>query len=227
MALSPITPFPVQSEHTLVDLQPASQYGHKHDIAMINTTLLLQAPAAEEVVFALPSLDAPEQAPLLRVVAKTAGVATEFEETTFEDVDRELRRDFRQARRDDWDYFYKVLTEEAHAVSWARVRVEQGDQLVRFHYPYRVPQVEPGVYEFRVLAPLASFLLNPSQGEISFAVALPRIQGRNIQLVSAHSENPPDSPGVQLTEQASLGQRLFLGHFVRLDPLYSIRYRYA
>lgn len=227
MALSPLTPMPIQWENVLVDLQSTSQYGANHDTAMINTTMLLQAPSAEEIIFALPAVDAPEQAPVMRVIAESPGVATEFEETTFDEVDKELRTTFAEARRADRE-FWNLLKSEAHAgVSWARVRVSQGAQLVRFHYPQRVPRLEDGSFQFRVLAPLASFILNPSGGEISFSVALPRIQGRNVQLVQAVSENPPGSPATELGERPVLAQRQFVGHFLRQDPLYTIRYTYS
>lgn len=226
MALSPITQMPIQWENVLVDIQPTSAFGADHDIAMINTTMLLQAPAAEDVIFALPAVNTPEQAPVLRVVGQSAGVAAEFEETTFEEVDKELRQAFAQARRDDRDFF-DLLRHEAHSVSFARVHVEAGDQLVRFHYPHRIPRAEDGTFDFRVLAPLASFLLNPAGGEISFAVALPRVQGRTVQLVSATAENPPGTPAAPLSEQATLAQRQYVGHFIHQDPLYSVKYQYA
>lgn len=217
---------PIQWENILVDIQPTSAFGAAHDIAMINTTMLLQAPAAEALVFALPAVNTPEQAPVVRVIGETAGVAAEFEETTFEEVDKELRDAFAQARRDD-RAFFDLLRKEAHSISFARVQVEQGDQLVRFHYPHRIPCAEDGTFDFRVLAPLASFLLNPAGGEISFAVALPRVQGRTVQLVEATAENPPGSPAAALSEQATLAQRQYVGHFIHQDPLYSIKYRYA
>ena len=60
MVLSPMTPVPIAWENCLVDLQPTSLYGADHDTAMINTTMLLQAPSAEEVIFVLQAADAPE-----------------------------------------------------------------------------------------------------------------------------------------------------------------------
>ncbi len=86
---------------------------------------------------------------------------------------------------------------------------------------------QDGTFEFRVLAPLASFLLNPSGGEISFAVALPRIQGRTVQLIAATAENPPGTPAAALSEQATLAQRQYVGHFIHQDPFYSVKYQYA
>jgi uncharacterized protein (TIGR02391 family) len=53
-----MTPVPIAWENCLVDLQPTSLYGADHDTAMINTTMLLQAPSAEEVIFVLPAADA-------------------------------------------------------------------------------------------------------------------------------------------------------------------------
>jgi hypothetical protein len=226
MALSPITPMNIQWENVLVDIQPTSAFGAEHDIAMVNTTMLLQAPAAEDVIFALPAIDTPEQAPVLRVVGETAGAAHEFAETTFDDVEKELREAFRQARRDDMA-FYELLRKEAHSVSFARVKIEQGEQLVRFHYPHRIPRLPDGSFEFRILAPLASFILNPGGGDISFIVGLPRIAGRTTQLLSATAENPPGTPATAISEQATIAQRQLLGHYVRQDPLYLVKYQYA
>jgi hypothetical protein len=82
MALSPITPIPVNWENSLVDLQPTSQFGAAHDTAMVNTTMLLQAAAEEDVTFALPMADEPEGEPVMRVVADELGDVQEFTETT-------------------------------------------------------------------------------------------------------------------------------------------------
>lgn len=226
MALSPITPLTIQSENVLVDLQPTSLHGAEHDTAMINTTMLLQAPATESVIFALPSFDAPLQEPMLRVVAETPGVAEAFAETTFAAVDKELRELFAQARRDDREFWDALRQGEAQHVSFARVRIEAGEQLIRFHYPQKVPKLEDGSFQFRVLAPLASFVLNGGGGDISFVAALPRVYGRAVELMAATTENPPGSPAQALTEQAAIAQRLLVGHYVKQDPIYTITYRY-
>lgn len=227
MALSPITSLTIQSESVLVDLQPTSQYGAEHDTAMINTTMLLQAPATETVIFALPAFDAPLQEPVLRVIAETPGVAETFAETTFDEIDRELREQFAQARRDDRAFWDEIRHGGASHVSFARVLIQAGQQLIRFHYPQKIPRLEDGSYQFRVLAPLASFVLNGGGGDISFVTALPRVFGRTVQLVSATTENPPGSPAQPIGEQATIAQRLLIGHYIKQDPIYTITYRYA
>lgn len=226
MALSPLTPLTIQSENVIVDLQPTSLYGAEHDTAMINTTMLLQAPATESVIFALPSFDAPLQEPMLRVVGETPGVAAVFAETTFDEIDKELRQEFAQARRDDREFWDSLRHGEAPHVSFARAQIKQGAQLVRFHYPQKVPKLEDGSFQFRVLAPLASFVLNGGGGDISFVAALPRAYGRSVQLISATTENPPGSAAQPLSEQATIAQRLLVGHYVKQDPIYAITYRY-
>jgi hypothetical protein len=227
VALSPLTPLPVQWENILVDLQPTSQYGADHDTAMINTTMLLQAPAAEEVIFALPSVDAPEQVPVLRVLAETPGVAAQFEETSFDEVDKALREAFAQGRRDDREFWDLLRKEKLSGISWTRVQVKAGQQLVRFHYPQLVPRQTDGSFQFRVLAPLASFVLNGGGGEISAAVGLPRLQGKTVQLQQASFENPPGTAAGDLSERPTVGSRQFVGHFQRQDPVYVVRYSYA
>lgn len=72
-----------------------------------------------------------------------------------------------------------------------------------------------------------ALVLNPSGGDISFAVALPRIAGRTVQLTQAVSENPPGTPAADLTERPVIAQRQLVGHYIRLDPLYTVRYAYA
>ena len=226
MALSPITQLPVKWENVFVDIQPTSLFGMDHDIAMIHTTMLLRAAEAEQVVFALPAIDTPESAPILRVFGKTAGTAAEFKETTFDHVEEELREAFAQAPRGDMDLFNEMKA-EVENISLARIRIEPGDQLVRLDYAQHVPQLEDGAFEFRIIAPLASLLLNPVDVEIAFAVALPWAPGRTLQVVAAHSENPPGTPATPLSQRTTIAQRKYVGSLLRRDPVYSVEYRYG
>lgn len=90
--------------------------------------------------------------------------------------------------------FWELVKEQAQGgVMRTRVRIEQGDQLVRFFYPQRIPQQDDGSYELRLLAPLASFVI-VTGGSISFSVGLPRIPGRTITVSRAAVENPPGTP---------------------------------
>jgi hypothetical protein len=226
MALSPITPIPVNWENCLVDLQPTSQFGADHDTAMINTTMLLQASAEEEATFVLPIAGEAEQAPLMRVVAYTPEEAHQFEEQTdFAAIEAEFGAALTASPE------AKAVIEAAKAESptalRVKVKVKKGDQLVRFFYPQEVPQKEDGSFEFRILAPLASFVLNPSGGNVSFAVAMPRVAGKAVTIAAATSENPPGSAATELTERPVLAQRQLVGHYLSADPLYVIRYSYA
>ncbi len=226
MALSPMTPVPISWQNCLVDLQPTNQFGADHDTAMINTTLVLQAPSTEEVVFVLPMAEESEQAPLMRVIADAPQEPQEFEPATFDDVESELAAAFKNAQDADLAFWELVKENAAGGVGRTKVKIKQGDRLVRFFYPQKVPRLDDGSFEFSVLAPLASFVL-ATGGSLSFAVGLPRIHGRTILLQQAVAENPPGTSVGDLAERPVLGQRQFIAHFLQNDPLYRIRYSYA
>jgi hypothetical protein len=76
----------------VVHEQPTSQLGADHDTAMINTTMQLSSPSAEEVVFVLPSAEESEQAPVMRMIADSPLEPHEFESTSFDDVEAELQQ---------------------------------------------------------------------------------------------------------------------------------------
>lgn len=226
MALSPLTPVPITWQNCLVDLQPTSQFGADHDTAMINTTIQLSSPSSEEIVFVLPTAEESEQAPVMRIIADEPQEPHEFEPTSFDEVEAELSEAFKKAQEADRALWELVKAQAAGGVTKTKVKIKQGEQLVRFFYPQKVPRLDDGSYEFRVLAPLASFVL-ATGGSLSFAVALPRIHGRTISLQQAVAENPPGTSIGDLSERPVLAQRQFVAHFLQNDPLYRIRYTYG
>lgn len=225
MSLSPMTPVPIAWQNSFVDIQPTSRYGEDHDTAMINTSLLLQAESSEEVVFVLPTADAPEQAPVMRVVSEAGQVATPFEGSDFDEVEADLAEalsGIEKAQREFWE----AVKAASVQVSKTRVHIKKGDQLVRFFYPQRIPKLEDGSLELKVLAPLASFVI-ATGGSISFAVALPRVPGQTVTVSAASAENPPGTLIGEMSERVVLAQRNLIGHFWQNDPLYRVKYSYS
>lgn len=226
MALSPITNMPVQWQNVTVDIQPTSLYGLDHDVALISSVMLLQVPAAEDAVFVLPAEDAPVEAPVLRLVSESGeNSRSEFTATPVETIEGELADALAAAQEADRKLWEIVKEQAAGGMFSTRFPVKQGDQLARFAYRKRVPAVEPGVFEFRVLAPLASYVI-ATGGSVSFVAGLPRVPGRAVSVLQATAENPP---GTSLGDQQvqELGQRKLAGHYWQNDPLYVIRYQYA
>ncbi len=226
MALSPITNVPVQWQNVTVDIQPTSQYGLEHDTALISTVMLLQAPASEDAIFVLPAEDAPVEAPVLRLVSETGDASrAELVATPLEQVEDELGEALAAAEDADRKLWALVKEHAAGGMFATRFAVRQGEQLVRFATRKRVPKVDPTTFEFKVLAPLASYVI-ATGGSISFTASLPRVPGHTITVVQASAENPPGTP-IGTPEQATLAQRQLVGHFWQNDPLYVIRYQYA
>jgi hypothetical protein len=224
VALSPITSVPIMWQNTLTDVQPTSQYGRDFDRAMISTNLLLQVPADQDVTFILPSADAPESAPLLRLVNEAEQPVHEFNEVTPEEAQQEVESAITgDAGRDQ--QLWEAVKGEARQWRQSRARLRAGDQLVRFTSRQRIEPVGDGSYELRVLAPLASFVLQPG-GSISFAVGLPRIPGRTVAIDHAVAENPPGNLLADISERPTIANRVFVAHFWQNDPLYRVKYRY-
>lgn len=225
MALSPITPVPVLWQNSLVDLQPTSLYGRDHDRALVSTTLLLAVPADQEVDFVLPTSETPEANPELQVVTPQTDASQEFTETTLEQVEAEVfpaEGAVSPEQQGVWDAVKTAAKQWRHV----KVSLKQGDQLLRFTYRQRLVRAEDESFELRVLAPLASFVLQPG-GSISFAVGLPRVPGRNVSVDQAVAENPPGTPLADISERPVLAQRMFVAHYWQNDPLYRVKYRYV
>lgn len=190
--------------------------------------LQLQAPAGEEITFVLPTEEDPLDAPLIRLIDEQGRLDPEpvrFNATPLADVESELDGALQtadEANRKLWE----LVKEQLSGVSKGKVTVKKGDQLARFAYPARVPRGADGVFELRILAPLASFVV-ATGGSISFAVALPRVPGKTVTVQQASAENPPGQPIGDISERVVLAQRNMLGHFWQNDPLYRVRYTYA
>jgi hypothetical protein len=225
MALSPLIGVPVAWQTALVDIQPTSQYGQPHDVALISTTMQLQQPQAEDITFVLPLEDDPIDTPVLRLVqddGTTTSCPVEAGELPA-DVQAALEPAGSDPERELWN---RVIAEARGGVRAVVAHITRADQLVRLAYPIRVPATD-GVFELRVLAPLASFVLNPGGGDISFAVGLPRIPGRNVTIVETVVENPPGSPaGAFGQPETLLAERKFAAHYLKLDPIYRLKYKY-
>lgn len=223
MALSPLTPMAVRWENAFVDLQPTSRVGADHDTANIYTTMLLVAPAAQQAAFALPCLDAPEQMPMLRVIAESAGEAALFEPA---DPGRVARDFFGDADETDVTLWTHVVEQASAGVFQSRTPVREGPQLVRFHYPQRVERGADGEFEFRAFSPLASLLLNPSREDVSLSVALPRVPGVVIELGETAAAGLGSRSAFGMAESRVLAERQFIG-LLGGDFVRKIRYRYV
>jgi hypothetical protein len=110
----------------------------------------------------------------------------------------------------------------AKSFSSTVVTVEPGQRRLRLFYGISAYRVGDREFEFSVIGPLPSFVIQAG-GSIGVVAALPR----NTTVVKAEGLfNPTDPNSVVPPSNAMLGGRPVWGWFWQNDPLFRIRYRY-
>ena len=89
-------------------------------------------------------------------------------------------------------------------------------------YEIAAPKAEDGAFEFQVIGPLTSFVIQGG-GSISLLSILPRAT----TVESAVGlQNPNDEGSAIDKEEKELAGRHVIGWFWQVDPLFKVRYRY-
>lgn len=111
----------------------------------------------------------------------------------------------------------------AKSFSSTVIEVEPGQRSLRLFYGVSADKVADREFEFSVVGPLPSFLIQAG-GSIGVTTLLPR----NTTVVSAEGLTDPSNPGsaIQRTD-ANLAARPVIAWFWQSDPLFRVRYRYA
>lgn len=115
-----------------------------------------------------------------------------------------------------------AIQRSARSFSQAVLVAKAGQRQLRFFFTIAANKVADREYEFRVLGPLASFVLNPG-GSISVVALL----ARGTTLVSAVGLQDAANPGSELPKtECDAGARRIVGWMWQHDPLFTLRYRY-
>jgi hypothetical protein len=230
MALPPITNIPVRLVDTTIDVVSRGSGEQTHDDVFITTQLQLQADIVpgERTTLILPLASEAQQQPLLRYTDQAINGPQVF---TFDDMDRPA---YDQAVVDSLAALADGATKKekrdlavdigraAQSFSSTVVTVEPGQRTLRLFYGIAADKVADREFEFSVIGPLPSFVIQPG-GSIGVIATLPR----NTSVIKAEGLfNPQDPNSVVPPGNAVLGGRPVWGWFWQNDPLFRIRYRY-
>lgn len=185
--------------------------------------------AGEKATLILPLAAEAQQQPILRYTGQPINGPQVFtfddqvERSVYDDqlIDRLEALADGATRREQRDLAV-AIGRAARSLSTAVVTVEPGQRTLRLFYGIAADKVGDREFEFSVIGPLPSFVIQLG-GSIGVVATLPR----NTSVIKAEGLfNPQDPNSVVPPSNAVLGGRPVWGWFWQNDPLFRIRYRY-
>lgn len=230
----PDRPLTVQWQSTLVDIEPGTRYGYRHDAAAINTTLAVVNDTGTNLEFPLIlATTDPENRDSTHRSVRVAGDTKDLEEVEPDSEWDTLAASIRQNAAAQGHgseqieaYLAKLRRELKRAFKSKPVKLQPGEEkFIRTHQRKLLSADASGAFEFRGLFPLPQFALARG-GSISVAVALPRgVQRVPIELVDWTRNFSPQAFGKDPGLPAIAG-RYLLAWFWQNDPELFVSYRY-
>jgi hypothetical protein len=230
MAFEPLSNIPVRLVDVSIDVVSKGSGDQSHDDVFVTAQLQLldEVAAGERATLILPLASEAQQQPILRYTDQPITGAQVF---TFDEVERSVYDQevvnslaaladgaSKQEQRD----LGVDIGRAAKSLSSTVVTVEPGQRTLRLFYGIAADSVGDREFEFSVIGPLPSFVLQAG-GSIGVIAAMPR----NTTVVRAEGLfNPQDPNSVVPPSNAVLGGRPVWGWFWQYDPLFRIRYRY-
>lgn len=228
MALSPLINAPVTRQDSIIEIIRKGDGTQPHDEVFVSTSLTLAADLdVQEVKLLLPMSSTAGGKPLMRYVEDAV-----TESVVFDPVDRSVYDQdvadalaaLAEGEREKQAKLAKAIAKAANGFGQAVLTVKPGQRELRFFYSVAaMPTDTPRQFEVQILAPLASFILQPG-GSIGVTALVPR----GASLVEAVAMQDPANPASVLPnmQQAELGGRTCLGWLWQNDPMFRIRYTY-
>lgn len=230
MAFDPVTNIPVRVVDTTIDVVSRGAGDQDYDDVFVTAQLELQGEIAsgERAVLILPLASEAQQQPILRYTDQPIDGPQVF---TFDPVERsayddEVIRSLETladgaSKREQRDLAVDI-GRAANSFSSAVIAVEPGQRTLRLFYGIAADKVGDREFEFSVIGPLPSFVLQAG-GSIGVIAMLPR----STTVIRAEGLfNPQDPSSIVPPSNAMLGGRPVWGWFWQYDPLFRIRYRY-
>ncbi len=230
----PDQPLRVLWQSTVVDIEPGTRYGHRHDAAAINTTLAIVNDTGAELQFPLiVATTDPEPRDSTHRSVRTGSKGLELQET---EIDAEWET-FAQAIRNAATaqgytaerieaYLQRLRREIRRAYRSEQIRLAPGEQRFIRSYQRKLLAERDGAFEFRGIFPLPQFIL-ATGGTISVAVALPRATQRfAVDLLDWTRNFTPQAFGKDPGLPQVAG-RFLVSWFWQNDPELFVSYRYT
>jgi len=230
MALTPLNNVPVRNIDTTIDVVSRGDGTHDQDDVFVTAgiDLLGDIDASEPAMLILPLASEAQQQPLLRYTDEPIHGAQVF---TFDEVERSvydqqvvdrLEKLADGASKKEQRSVATAIGRAAKTLSAAVVEVKPGQRRLRLFYSIAADKIADREFEFSVIGPLPSFVIQTGGG-IGVIAVLPR----GTTVVSAEALTDPNNPGTALQRtDANLGNRPAMGWFWQNDPLFRVRYRY-
>jgi hypothetical protein len=231
MAFQELVNIPIRQIDTVIDVISKGDGSHSQDEVAVTSNLELAAPidGEEEALLLLPMSGEAQQKPIVRYSDEHVkdGVVFSFDDVERSVYDEELVHRLEALADGTSKKEQKAVATQvarcADGLSAAVVRVKPGETKLRLFYEIAANKVEDHVFEFGVIGPLPSFVIQAG-GSIGLVAALPR----TTSAVSAVALSDPANPGSEIGTkvEADLGGRHLIGWTWQNDPLFKVRYRY-
>jgi hypothetical protein len=231
----PDQPLTVLWQSTLVDIEPGSRYGYRHDAAAINTTLAIANRTGAELRFPLIlATTDPEDRDRTHQsvrVGRDAPALSEPADVEWDTLAASIRAQAAsQGHASEWveAYLGRLRAVLKRARKSQQIVLQPGEErFVRTHQRKLLTgREENRAFEFRGVFPLPQFALALG-GSLSVAVALPRAVGRvPVDLVDWTRAFSPQAFGRDPGLPPVAG-RYVVSWFWQNDPELYVSYRYA
>lgn len=228
MALSPLINAPITRQDSVIEVIRKGDGTQPHDEVFVSTSLTLAADLdTQEVKLLLPLSSTTGSKPLMRYVEDAVSESVTFDPVERSVYDQEVADALAALAEDEREKqakLAKAIEKAAKGFGQAVLTVKPGQRELRFFYTVATQPTEVArQFELQVLAPLASFILQPG-GSIGVTALLPR----GTSLLEAVALQDPTNPGSALPnmQQSELAGRSCLGWLWQNDPMFRIRYSY-
>lgn len=230
MPFEPLSNVPVRVIDTSIDVVSRGDGTHDHDDVYVTVSLQLTADVdhSQPAVLLLPMASEAQQQPILRYTGESITGPQTF---SFDPVDRsELDQDVIErlaamangASKKEQKALATAIDRATKAWSQTVVEIRPGQRQLRLFYGVAADKVADREFEFSVIGPLPSFVIQAG-GSIGVIASLPRATS----LVSAVGLTDPNNPGSEIPKaEADLAGRHLIGWSWQNDPLFRVRYRY-
>lgn len=231
MAFQDLSNIPITVIDTVVEVISKGDGNHDHDQVMVSSNLALAADldTEKEALLLLPLASEAQAKPIVRYSDEHVkdGAVFAFDPVERSVYDEELAERLESladgTSKKEQKAVATALARCADGLSAAVVRVKPGQRMLRLFYEVAAPKVEDRVFEFQVMGPLPSFVIQAG-GSISVVSILPRAT----TVVSAVGLQDPANEGSAIADkvECAVGGRPAVGWFWQSDPLFKVRYRY-
>lgn len=231
MAFEELTNIPITTIDTVVEVISKGDGSHEHDQVMVSSNLALTGDidAEKEALLLLPLASEAQARPIVRYSDEHVkdGAVFAFDPVERSVYDEELIERLEAladgTSKAEQKKVATALGRCADGISAAVVRVKPGQPTLRLFYEIAAPKVDERLFEFQIMGPLPSFVIQGG-GSISMVTVLPR----TTTVESAVGLTDPANPGSEIgtKAEADLGGRHLVGWTWQNDPLFKVRYRY-